>query len=98
MKTLYLTLHERWFNLIFFRLKTEEFREMKPFWIKRLSCNNFDRIVFSNGYNRNSPKLEIKCNGIENRRIDDKNFFVIKLDEIICFSNCEHLQSSLSLF
>lgn len=35
-KTLYLPLKKEWYNLIERRVKTEEYREIKPYWIKRL--------------------------------------------------------------
>lgn len=43
MKTLYLILKSEWYNAIFCGQKTEEYREIKPYWIKRL-CNNADKL------------------------------------------------------
>lgn len=39
MKVLHLTLKNKWFDLIASGEKTEEYREIKPYWISRL-CNN----------------------------------------------------------
>lgn len=36
-KILYLTLKKKWFDLIKSGQKTSEFREIKPYWIKRLT-------------------------------------------------------------
>lgn len=45
-KILYLTLKKQWFDLINSGIKTEEYREIKPYWIKRLTkCKgNCDKI------------------------------------------------------
>lgn len=37
MKVLFLTLKEKWYDMIEAGIKLEEYREIKPFWIKRLS-------------------------------------------------------------
>ena len=36
MNTLHLTLNKKWFDMILSGEKTEEYREIKPYWIKRL--------------------------------------------------------------
>lgn len=36
-KILYLTLKKQWFDLISSGVKNEEYREIKPYWIKRLT-------------------------------------------------------------
>lgn len=36
MKTLYLTLKKQWYEMIESGVKTEEYREIKPYWINRL--------------------------------------------------------------
>ena len=35
-KTLYLSLKEEWYNLIEKGVKKEEYRQIKPFWVKRI--------------------------------------------------------------
>lgn len=43
MKTLTLSLKKKWFNKIKKGVKKEEYREIKPFWIKRLlECTEHD--------------------------------------------------------
>ena len=47
MKVLYLPLKKEWYNMIESGVKTEEYREIKPYWAKRLCpCMN----VCSNGH------------------------------------------------
>jgi len=53
--------------------KKEEYREIKPYWTKRLFNNlsdnfepkSFDKIVFRNGYSKNSPIMVVQCLGID---------------------------------
>ena len=42
-KTLHLSLKKEWYNMIESGVKTEEYREIKPYWLKRmLMVINFD--------------------------------------------------------
>ncbi len=38
-KTLHLNLKKKWFEMIFIGVKTEEYRELTPYWIKRILCD-----------------------------------------------------------
>lgn len=40
-KTLHLTLKKKWFDMILSGEKKEEYREIKPYWIKRLIAPEF---------------------------------------------------------
>lgn len=71
MKTLHLTLKKKWFDMIASGEKKEEYREIKPYWIKRLfadewiiSSHYFKRIVFRNGYAKDAPTITVECKGI----------------------------------
>lgn len=58
--------------------KKEEYREIKPYWNKRLEesiyepdydCimyffKEFATVIFRNGYSKQSPLLQVKCAGI----------------------------------
>lgn len=81
MKILKLTLKRKWYDLIILGEKLEEYREIKPYWEKRLitpyqsedgdfephfvDFEHFDAIQFTNGYAKNSPSFTIECKGIE---------------------------------
>ena len=43
MRILDLPLKKEWYEMIESGIKTEEYREIKPYWIKRL-CNNVDKL------------------------------------------------------
>lgn len=83
MKTLKLTIKKKWFDLIEKGIKKEEYREIKYFWIKRLTLDykdlgafdcsfkikEFDFIHFFNGghYSDKLPNAKYECLGIELR-------------------------------
>ena len=54
LRTLHLSLKKEWYNMIESGIKTEEYREIKPFWCKRLihdydeSMEEFGAIIFDN--------------------------------------------------
>lgn len=90
--------------------KKEEYRELKDYWYKRLGYRydsdretgyynheftEFDIVRFRNGYSKDAPAIDIKCEGI---RIDYDGkrewgyvgkCFIIELGEIISMSNSE---------
>jgi hypothetical protein len=41
MKILHLTLKKKWFDMIASGIKKEEYREVKPYWIQRLTWHEF---------------------------------------------------------
>ena len=77
MKTLYLPLKKQWYEMIERGEKREEYREMKPYWQKRLietrktypqspvSCDSLKRIdavCLSYGYTKR--RMTFECAGI----------------------------------
>lgn len=76
-KILHLVLTKKWFDMILFRDKHEEYRDLTPYWEKRL-CNidnnvkdwdlvdfkKFDIICFTNGYSKKSRRMYLVCKGI----------------------------------
>lgn len=49
MKILKLTLNKEWFDLIKKGIKTEEYREIKKYWVDRL-CEKYPASVIAGGY------------------------------------------------
>lgn len=70
MKILSLIVKKKWFDLIASGEKTEEFRECKPYWERRLlhgpdgEPNEYDEVHFRNGYRKGLPFMRVKCNGL----------------------------------
>lgn len=72
-KVLYLTISKKWFDMIVAGTKNEEYREIKAYWASRLveSCDNdelkfkpYTHVLFINGYNKESPRIEKKIKDI----------------------------------
>lgn len=97
MKTLTLSLTQKWFDLIKAGIKKEEYRECSEYWMKRLDdeknhCfKHFDKIVFTLGYPKKddtSRRLEFKNPSIHYRTgkpewgaEPNKSYFVITWEE-----------------
>lgn len=92
-KILYLILKKQPFDQIKRGKKTSEFREHKPFWVKRLMKNDgtfkqFDLVHFKNGYHTDAPTMliEIKDIKIIKERISwfsSEKYFEIVLGRLI---------------
>jgi len=93
MKMLHLNLKKKWFDMIAKGIKTEEYRDIKPYWTKRfknfLVKKPFDCIIFRNGYARNCPEMRVELLGIEfgKSKVEwsdvQKKCYVLKLGKII---------------
>jgi len=59
MNILHLTLKKKWFDMIASGEKREEYREMKPYWHKRLN-KKYDVIKFRNGYSKDAPTVIVE--------------------------------------
>ena len=62
--TLHLTLKRKWFDMIASGEKTEEYREIKPYWEKRLE-KDYEYIEFRNGYGKSVPVCMCKLHHID---------------------------------
>jgi len=83
-ETLHLTLHKKWFDEILSREKKFEYRDIKPYWTKRLFDEQgkpirYKKIIFSNGYSKGCRKMIVEFLGVS--IIDNK--YTIKLGKII---------------
>lgn len=58
--TLHLNLKREWFDMISQGKKKVEYREIKPYWTKRLFDKDYDTITFSNGYAKNRDQFVIE--------------------------------------
>ena len=79
VKILHLTLKRKYFDLIACGNKRVEFREAKPYWVKRLDGKNYDIVRFRNGYRPESPTMDLE---ILNIRLEN-GWYHISLGKII---------------
>ncbi len=86
-ETLLLHLNKKYFDQFLIGEKKEEYREVKQYWIKRLTNQNDDGSVngnslykefkfvkLKNGYSKNSRCLIFKFKGIEIKEIEHEHF------------------------
>lgn len=87
-----LTLKKEWFDQIAVGTKTEEYRELKDFWITRLCTSAgvgnfkiFDEVHFRNGYAKDAPFMRVEFKGTEIRKDlhTRGKYFVIKLGKVL---------------
>ena len=92
MKTLHLPLKAKWYEMIESGVKTEEYREIKPYWEKRLApCDNsnsikgkgYTHVKFSYGYTKRTMTFEIESITIGKGKPEwgapTEDVFIIKL-------------------
>ena len=94
MNTLHLTIKKKWFAMILLGEKTEEYRDIKPYYNLRLIGKEYDTVVFRNGYARDAPSLTIELKTIrfgtgkpEWGAEEGKTYFVLSLGKIINTKN-----------
>ena len=81
MSNLSLVLKHKWYNLIESGDKTSEYREIKPYWDKRLN-KHYDTVTFQKGYTKTKLKFEIISIGKTTKPTDlgaDQPYYEIKL-------------------
>ena len=69
-KILHLNLMKKWFDEILSGKKKVEYREIKPYWTKRLFDSDgkpkkFDFIVFKNGYSKDARVMKVEFKGLK---------------------------------
>lgn len=92
MKTLHLVLKRKWWDMIQSGIKTEEYREIKPYWEKRLIkfenahlLRGLFFVTFQLGYQKNAPRMTFELESISIGKgnplwgAPDKEVFIIKL-------------------
>ena len=92
-KQLVIPLKAKWFYQIRSGIKTEEYRQIKPFWEKRLIGKHYDEVVFTLGYPKKddeSRRLYFGYSGYQIKTILSEEFgndpemvFAIQFHEIV---------------
>ena len=88
MKILHLTLEKKWFDEILAGTKKFEYRDIKPYWTKRLfeedgSVRNYDIIYFRNGYSKDCRKMKVEFKGVEEGEFHGRKVYAIKLGDVL---------------
>lgn len=85
-KNLSLVLMHKWYDLIECGEKTSEFREIKPYWTKRLEGKHYDTVTFQRGYTNTKLCHKVISISITSKPTDlgvDKPYYEIKLGKRI---------------
>tara|TARA_R110000744_G_scaffold115701_1_gene216510 strand:+ start:148 stop:411 length:264 start_codon:yes stop_codon:yes gene_type:complete len=64
MKILHLNLYRKYFDAILKGDKTIEYRDITPYWSKRLEGRHYDVIQFRNGYAKIAPVMIVEYKGL----------------------------------
>ena len=64
MKVLHLNLYRKYFDAILNGEKTIEYRDITPYWSKRLEGRHYDVIKFRNGYRKDAPEMVVEYKGM----------------------------------
>lgn len=89
MNILHLTLKAKWFDMIALGVKKEEYREIKPYWTKRLVGLKYTHIYFRNGYSKNARAFLIEYKGIvegvgnQNWGAPSEQVYILGLGDIV---------------
>ena len=63
-RILHLNLYRKYFDQILKGEKTTEYREVTPYWSKRLEGRHYDVIKFRNGYRKDAPEMVVEYKGM----------------------------------
>lgn len=91
MKILHLKLKARWFREILAGTKRQEYRQMTDYWRVRLEGREYDRIVFRNGYEPDSPLMEVEWRGLDLASDGEEIVYALKLGRILTTRWLENL-------
>lgn len=86
-----LPIKRKWFDMIKSGVKTEEYREIKPYYKSRFRVFDFDRLVavkFRNGYTKNSSSITCICSlskgyGKPECGAPDKECYILKIIKVL---------------
>jgi len=82
-KVLHLNLYRKYFDQILKGEKTTEYREVTPYWSKRLEGRDYDVIQFRNGYAKVAPMMIVEFKGMGIVTFQTTSTYAIELGEIL---------------
>ena len=82
-KVLHLNLYRKYFDQILKGEKTTEYREVTPYWSKRLEGRHYDVIQFRNGYAKVAPTMIVEFKGMGIVTFQTTSTYAIELGKIL---------------
>lgn len=94
MKILHLTAKKKWYDMVLYGDKREEYREIKPYWtirlMKRFNYTEYTHVKYTNGYGFHRPcfvidliKIRIGQGNPAWGAPKNKDVYIIKLGEVL---------------
>ncbi len=83
MKILHLNLFRKYFDQILNGTKTIEYRDITPYWSKRLEGRHYDVIQFRNGYAKVAPVMIVEFKGMGIANDVQGSRYAIQLGKIL---------------
>lgn len=85
MRVLRLPVNEYWYNLIVSGQLTHDYREVKPYWTKRLEGNEYDVVEFYHRFKKTIEPVRYRLEWIKKGRLVNYNMdaYIIKFGERI---------------
>ena len=87
MKILHLNLYRKYFDAILKGEKTIEYRDITPYWSKRLEGRYYDLIKFKNGYRKDAPEMVVEYKGMDTVNYKNELTYAIGLGKILKTKN-----------
>ena len=82
-KVLHLNLYHKYFDQILKGEKTIEYRDITPYWSKRLEGRHYDVIKFKNGYRKDAPEMLVEFKGMGVVTFQTTPTYAIELGKIL---------------
>ena len=73
-RVLHLNLYREYFDQILNKEKVIEYRDITPYWSKRLEGRHYDVIKFRNGYRKDAPEMVVEYKGMY---ISDSEYAIV---------------------
>ena len=73
-RVLHLNLYRKYFDQILNKEKIIEYRDITPYWSKRLEGRHYDVIKFKNGYRKDAPEMVVEYKGMY---ISDSEYAIV---------------------
>ena len=83
MKVLHLNLYRKYFDAILKGDKVVEYRDITPYWSKRLEGRHYDVIQFRNGYAKVAPTMVVEFKGMGTVTFQTTPTYAIQLGKIL---------------
>ena len=76
-------MYRKYFDQILKKEKIIEYRDITPYWSKRLEGRHYDVIKFRNGYRKDAPEMVVEFKGIGIVTFQTTPTYAIQLGKIL---------------